>query len=115
MTALSERPVLTATGIAQSLAEAARPFIGGDLPVRLEVWDGSVAGPVDGPLVVLRSPDALRRLLWHPGELGASQAYVTGDLDIPEQDGWDLDSRHGSRDACTAPSATAGRSATTTT
>ena len=92
MTALSERPVLTATGIAQSLAEAARPFIGGDLPVRLEVWDGSVAGPVDGPLVVLRSPDALRRLLWHPGELGASQAYVTGDLDIPEQDGWDLDS-----------------------
>ena len=92
MTAISERPVLTATGIAQSLAEAARPFIGGDLPVRLEVWDGSVAGPVDGPLVVLRSPDALRRLLWHPGELGASQAYVTGDLDIPEQDGWDLDS-----------------------
>ena len=45
MTAISERPVLTATGIAQSLAEAARPFIGGDLPVRLEVWDGSVAGP----------------------------------------------------------------------
>jgi cyclopropane-fatty-acyl-phospholipid synthase len=92
MTATTERPVLTVTGIAQRLAEAARPFIGGDLPVRLQVWDGSATGPEDAPLVVLRSPDALRRLLWHPGELGAAQAYVTGDLDVPEQDGWDLDS-----------------------
>ena len=41
---------------------------------------------------MLRSPDALRRLLWHPGELGAAQAYVTGELDVPEQDGWDLES-----------------------
>ena len=81
-----------ATGVAQRLAEAVRPFIGGDLPVRLEAWDGSVAGPADAPLVVLRSPDALRRLLWHPGELGAAQAYVTGELDVPEQDGWDLGS-----------------------
>lgn len=85
-------PTQTTTGIAQRLAEAARPFLAGDLPVRLQVWDGSVAGPEDAPLVVLRSPDALRRLLWHPGELGAAQAYVTGELDVPEQDGWDLDS-----------------------
>ena len=79
-------------GVADRLAEAVRPFIGGDLPVRLQAWDGSVAGPADAPLVVLRSPDALRRLLWHPGELGAAQAYVTGELDVPEQDGWDLES-----------------------
>jgi cyclopropane-fatty-acyl-phospholipid synthase len=92
VTATSQRPTLTSVGIAQRLAEAARPFIGGDLPVRLQLWDGSVAGPEDAPLVVLRSPDALRRLLWHPGELGAAQAYVTGDLDVPAQDGWDLDS-----------------------
>ena len=57
-----------------------------------EAWDGSVAGPAGAPLVVLRSPDALRRLLWHPGELGAAQAYVTGELDVPEQDGWTLES-----------------------
>ena len=25
----------------------------------------------------------MRRLLWHPGELGAAQAYVTGELDVP--------------------------------
>lgn len=90
-TAPSATP-LTSAGVADRLAAAVRPFIGGDLPVRLQAWDGSVAGPAGAPLVVLRSPDALRRLLWHPGELGAAQAYVTGELDVPEQDGWDLGS-----------------------
>ena len=66
-----------------------RPFIGGDLPVRLRAWDGSEAGPVDAPLVELRSPDAVRRLLWRPGELGAAQAYVTGELEVHH----DLDRR----------------------
>jgi cyclopropane-fatty-acyl-phospholipid synthase len=56
--------------------------LGGPLPVRLRCWDGSEAGPVDAPVVVLRSRDALRRLLWNPGELGLAQAYVTGDLDV---------------------------------
>ena len=79
------------TGVATRLAEAARPFLGGDLPVRLRAWDGSEAGPVDGPLVELRTPDAVRRLLWHPGELGAAQAYVTGELEVHETGGWDLD------------------------
>ncbi len=91
MTSTAQRPV-TDAGIAHRLAAAVRPFIGGDLPVRLQAWDGSVTGPDGAPLVVLRSPDALRRLLWHPGELGAAQAYVTGELDVPEQDGWDLQS-----------------------
>ena len=52
------------------------------LPVRLRAWDGTEAGPPDAPLVELRSPDALRRLLWHPGELGAAQAYVTGEVEV---------------------------------
>jgi cyclopropane-fatty-acyl-phospholipid synthase len=52
------------------------------LPVRIRAWDGSEAGPADGPTLVLRSPLALRRLLWHPGELGLAQAYVTGALDV---------------------------------
>ena len=50
--------------------------------MRLRAWDGSEAGPVDAPLVELRSRDAVRRLLWHPGELGAAQAYVTGDIEV---------------------------------
>ncbi len=88
----SVEPVETSTtGVAHRLAEALAPFVGGDLPVRLRAWDGSEAGSHDGPLVVLTSPDAVRRLLWHPGELGAAQAYVTGELDVPEVDGWTLD------------------------
>ncbi len=69
--------------MAQRLAEALRPVTGGDLPVRLRAWDGSEAGPADAPLVVLGSATAVRRMLWHPGELGAAQAYVTGELDVP--------------------------------
>ena len=78
----------TPTGVASSLATALRPFLGGELPVRLLAWDGSAAGPETDasgaplPVVELRSSDALRRLLWHPGELGAAQAYVRGDLSV---------------------------------
>ena len=52
------------------------------LPVRIRAWDGSEAGAVDAdaPVVVIRSPRALRRLLWQPGELGFARAYVTGEI-----------------------------------
>ena len=72
----------TTPGVATEVAEALAPLVGGALPVRLSAWDGSSAGPADAPHVVLRSPRALRRLLRHPGELGAAQAYVTGELDV---------------------------------
>ena len=38
--------------------------------------------PRTAPVLVARSPRALRRLLWRPGELGLARAYVTGDLDV---------------------------------
>ena len=82
MTTTAQRPTTAAGGAAHRLAEALRPFVGGDLPVRLRAWDGSESGPVDAPLVELRSRDAVRRLLWHPGEFGAAQAYVTGELEV---------------------------------
>jgi cyclopropane-fatty-acyl-phospholipid synthase len=45
--------------------------------------DGSRAGPKDAPTTVrLRSPDALRRVVRHPGELGLVRAFVAGDVDI---------------------------------
>lgn len=69
--------------VAEILAGALEPLVRGALPVRLECWDGSAAGPTDAPVVRLTSPDALRRQLWAPGELGAAQAYVTGELDVP--------------------------------
>ncbi|WP_306325789.1 SAM-dependent methyltransferase [Streptomyces venezuelae] len=67
---------------ADRLAQLLGHFVPGPLPVRVRAWDGSHAGPTDAPLVVLRSPAALRRLLWQPGELGLAEAYVTGDLDV---------------------------------
>jgi cyclopropane-fatty-acyl-phospholipid synthase len=88
MTLLSERPPAAAptpptkTGVAADLAALVTPLFGGELPFRLRAWDGSEAGPADTPVAILRSPDALRRLLWAPGELGLAQAYVTGELDV---------------------------------
>ncbi|GGY38626.1 SAM-dependent methyltransferase [Streptomyces omiyaensis] len=68
--------------VADRIAQLLGHFVPGPLPVRIRAWDGSQTGPADTPLVVLRSPDALRRLLWQPGELGLAEAYITGDLDI---------------------------------
>jgi cyclopropane-fatty-acyl-phospholipid synthase len=82
MTLTDHRPQAS-PGVAARLAEALRPFVRGDLPVRLRAWDGSEAGPADAPVVELRSADAVRRMAWHPGELGAAQAYVTGEVEVP--------------------------------
>lgn len=51
-------------------------------PVGLRCWDDSRLGPVGGTTIVLRSPDALRRLFWAPDELGLVRAHVAGELDI---------------------------------
>src|ERR1700753_619155 len=87
MTLLSERSARTPAtpesgGIAAQLTELVSPMSGGALPFRLRAWDGSESGPVGTPVAILRSPAALRRLLWAPGELGLAQAYVTGELDV---------------------------------
>ncbi len=53
------------------------------LPIEVEAYDGSRAGPCDASArVVFRSPDALARIATHPGELGLARAYVAGDLDF---------------------------------
>ena len=58
-------------------------LVGVDPPVAIEAYDGSRVGPRDAPAtVVVRSPDAIRRIVTRPGELGFSRAYVAGDLDI---------------------------------
>jgi cyclopropane-fatty-acyl-phospholipid synthase len=84
MTLVTERPApaSAAIGIAAQLEAIVAPLFGGELPFRLRAWDGSEAGPAGTPVAILRSPAALRRLLWSPGELGLAQAYVTGELDV---------------------------------
>src|SRR5262249_14278042 len=71
----------TAKGAAEVIA-ALLAQAGLGLPVRLRAWDGSEAGPVEGRVLVARSPRALQRILWRPGELGLARAYVSGDLDV---------------------------------
>ena len=59
-------------------------ILGADgIPLRLRAWDGTEAGPADAPVVVFRSRRALRRMLWSPGQLGLSRAYVAGDIEAP--------------------------------
>ena len=70
------------SNVAERLAAVARSTFGGVLPIRLRAWDGSVSGPPTAPTVVIHSPQALRRLLFHRPELALAQAYVTGELDV---------------------------------
>src|SRR5688572_27361252 len=60
----------------------AERMLGAALPIGFRAWDGSVAGPQDGTVLVIRSRDALRRLVWSPNELGLARAYVSGELDV---------------------------------
>ena len=72
------------TGAAPRLAEVLSVVLGtAEIPVRLKAWDGSEAGPAGAPVIEFRSRRALRRMLWSPGQLGLSRAYVAGDIDAP--------------------------------
>jgi cyclopropane-fatty-acyl-phospholipid synthase len=68
---------------ADVLAPIVTALVGDELPVRLELWDGSALGPADGGVGTLRvhTPDAIRRVLWSPNQLGLARAYVAGELD----------------------------------
>ncbi|MFK0234180.1 class I SAM-dependent methyltransferase [Streptomyces vinaceus] len=70
------------TEAAPRLAALAETLLGAPLPVRIRAWDGSEAGPPDGPTLVLNNRRALRRVLWRPGELGLARAWVAGDLTV---------------------------------
>ncbi len=66
-----------------TVAALVESVLGGDLPVTVRAYDGSTSGPIGAPAaLVIKSPDALRRILGAPGELGLGRAYVAGDLDV---------------------------------
>ena len=67
-----------AADVVATLVDALAP----NVAIRIETWDGTSVGPAGAPTVHVRSADALRRLLWAPGELGLGRAYVAGDIDI---------------------------------
>jgi cyclopropane-fatty-acyl-phospholipid synthase len=68
---------------AEALAPLFHAVLGNELRLEVRFWDGSRLGPDDSPArVLLRSPDAVRRILWSPNELGFARAYVLGEADI---------------------------------
>ena len=67
-------------GAAEAVAPLLSQLFGGPPPVRVRFWDGTSLGPPGGNTLEVRSPDAVRRLLWSPGELGLARAFVVGDL-----------------------------------
>lgn len=69
-------------GAAARIVATIEALIGAPAPIAIAAWDGSRAGPDDGPVVVVRSRRALRRLLWQPDEVGLGRAWVTGELDV---------------------------------
>ncbi len=71
-----------AGGVAHVLEPLLTHFFGGAPPVRFEFWDGTALGSGQGRTVQVRSPDAVRRLMWSPGELGLARAFVEGDIDF---------------------------------
>jgi cyclopropane-fatty-acyl-phospholipid synthase len=65
------------------LAELLYDALGGTLPVRLDLYDGSSAGPPDAKArLVVKSRRGLARFVSRPGELGFVRAYVSGDIDL---------------------------------
>jgi len=69
------------TSVAATLSPLVDTLLG-DLPIRIEFWDGSGLGPSGPTTLLVRSPDAIRRILWAPGELGVGRAFVAGDIDF---------------------------------
>ncbi|MGI8763713.1 MAG: class I SAM-dependent methyltransferase [Ilumatobacteraceae bacterium] len=73
------------SSVAAALAPLVTAILGSEPPLRIELWDGSALGPsaeaTPGTLIV-RSPDAIRRIMWCPNELGLGRAYVAGELDL---------------------------------
>jgi hypothetical protein len=67
------------TGLAPALSRLLPP----DCAVAVSAYDGSRSGPPDAAAtVVVRSPQAVRRIVTAPGQLGLARAFVTGELDV---------------------------------
>ena len=83
---VQERPTPYAPGPRPQpvgLAAAIAGFLGAELPVRIDCYDGSSLGPAGSETrIVVRSPKALRYVVSSPGELGFARAYVAGEIDL---------------------------------
>ena len=63
----------TDNGARTSLASMLEDLLGTNLPIAIRAYDGSRLGPPEDEApatIIVRSPDALRRIVTAPGELG---------------------------------------------
>ena len=68
---------------ADQLHQFFESLLGRPVPLTIVFWDGSRIADADaGPTATFHTPNALRRILYAPGELGFARAYVTGEVDI---------------------------------
>jgi cyclopropane-fatty-acyl-phospholipid synthase len=85
-TVAEERPSTRSSGTAaELLAPLFEQLFGNGPPVRFVFWDQSSTGPQGSGspgTAFVRSPMALRRVVWSPNELGVARAFIAGDLDI---------------------------------
>jgi cyclopropane-fatty-acyl-phospholipid synthase len=69
-----------------TVAELLQPMLekvfAGAPPLEIAFWDGSRIGAGGTNTPTIRTPDALRRMMWAPGELGIARAFVAGDLEV---------------------------------
>jgi cyclopropane-fatty-acyl-phospholipid synthase len=76
----SERSGKDAASIATPLLEE---LVGAPIAMRIDFFDGSSIGPRHASTVIsVRSPLALRRILYFPGEIGLARAFVSGDIEV---------------------------------
>ena len=69
--------------IARTLFDVLGHVLGRPPTFGLATWDGSRAGPESAATAInVKTPTALRRLMWQPNELGLARAYIAGDLDV---------------------------------
>jgi cyclopropane-fatty-acyl-phospholipid synthase len=65
------------------VADLFSDVFGSDLPVALRAYDGSSISPAGATTtIIFHSPDALRRVITAPNELGFGRAFVAGDIEI---------------------------------
>ncbi|MFD1832044.1 class I SAM-dependent methyltransferase [Streptomyces desertarenae] len=69
-------------GAAHRVAAFLERAVDAPLAFGIRAWDGSTVGSGSGSTLVLRTPRAVRRMLWRPGQLGAARSFVAGDSDI---------------------------------
>ena len=65
------------------IAAVVQQVLGPDIPLAIDAYDGSRGqSPRPHRHADHRRPDAIRRFLTAPGELGLGRAYVAGDIDF---------------------------------